>query len=139
MYVTMNVTFSESEYFYTLVFPHSDPNGESVICDLDGVFGWLDVQDVHPSGGDDNTMPREEAGDDNTVPREEAGSQQLPAEGDIDGQPLIAAEETCTENPCVVGDVQPPATQAKPASPQTSTEASSHEICTEASLFSLAR
>ncbi|KAB2628914.1 hypothetical protein D8674_033709 [Pyrus ussuriensis x Pyrus communis] len=55
MYVTMDVTLSESEYFYTPVFSPSNPKGESVICDLDAAFGWLDVQDVRPSGGDDNT------------------------------------------------------------------------------------
>ncbi|XP_070667589.1 uncharacterized protein [Malus domestica] len=132
MYVTMDVTFSESEYFYTPIFPPSDPKGESVICDLDGVFGWLDVQDVCPSGEDDNTVLKEEARDDNTIPREEVGSRLLPTKDDIDGQPLIAAEETCTKNPCVVSGVQPPTTEAEPASPQAFAKATSHEICIEA-------
>ena len=51
MYITMDVTFSESEYFYALVSPPFDHKGESSSCDLDGDFEWLDVQEVTISGG----------------------------------------------------------------------------------------
>lgn len=39
MYVTMDVTFSESEYFYTPVPSTSNHHGENIIGDL----GWLDL------------------------------------------------------------------------------------------------
>ncbi|TQD93533.1 hypothetical protein C1H46_020880 [Malus baccata] len=51
MYITMDVTFSELEYFYALVSPPFDHKGESSSCDLDGDFEWLDVQEVTVSGG----------------------------------------------------------------------------------------
>ncbi|KAM2704690.1 hypothetical protein EV1_033993 [Malus domestica] len=43
----MDVTFSELEYFYALVSPPFDHNGESSSCD----FEWLDVQEVTVLGG----------------------------------------------------------------------------------------
>ncbi|KAM1724599.1 hypothetical protein ACFX11_023034 [Malus domestica] len=51
MYITMDVTFSESEYLYTPISPPFDHQGESSNCDLNGVLEWLDVQKEKSLGG----------------------------------------------------------------------------------------
>ncbi|CAL8156129.1 unnamed protein product [Prunus armeniaca] len=51
IYITMDVTFSEYEYFYTPISPPFDHKGESSNCDLDGVLEWLVVQEETSSGG----------------------------------------------------------------------------------------
>ncbi|KAM2350107.1 hypothetical protein ACFX1X_013543 [Malus domestica] len=128
MYVTMDVTLSLNLSIFILSYSHHSIPRESVFCNLDGVFRRLDVQDVRPLKGDDNT-----------VPMEEARSQLLPPEYDIDGQPLIVTEETCNETLCAVSGVQPAAIEAELALPQAFVEASSHEIYAKASPLSLAR
>ncbi|KAB2594608.1 S9-RNase [Pyrus ussuriensis x Pyrus communis] len=106
MYITMDVTFSESEYFYTPISPPYDHKGVSSSCDLDGVSN---VHGVPSDAGYDTRSPYAEP---------VASRQQVLTEPAPNILQLIAKEETA--NPCVGAterectDDQPTMAEASP-------------------------
>ncbi|KAB2616882.1 hypothetical protein D8674_012751 [Pyrus ussuriensis x Pyrus communis] len=99
MYITMDVTFSESEYFYIPISPPYNHKGESSSCDLDGVFEWLDVQEARSLRGVHGMLS--DAGYDTRYPHAEpiASRQQVLTEPAPNIPQLLAEEETA--NPCI--------------------------------------
>ncbi|KAM2707578.1 hypothetical protein EV1_036542 [Malus domestica] len=83
MYVTMDVTFSESEYFYSSIPSHSDHQGENTSGDQVDL-GWLEVpEDVICSSGGACVDDKDENGTPNfrqEIAENDMGLQLLPAE-----------------------------------------------------------
>ena len=95
MYVTMDVIFSELEYFNTPVSSPSDHKGENAsICDLDSVFGWLDVQD-------DVIITSEAVNDDKPMQTGAAEPRFIPAETAAGVQQLSTDEECAGIQPAL--------------------------------------
>ncbi|KAM1032894.1 hypothetical protein TB2_035957 [Malus domestica] len=101
----MDVTFFESEYFYTPVSPPFDHKGENSSCDLDSVFEWLDVQEVTVSVGVHGAVPSD-AVDARSPPIEEpiVSVQQLLTEEEAASPCVGVAEEVCTDGQSAIAE-----------------------------------
>jgi hypothetical protein len=82
MYVSMDVTFSETEYFFGLDQSTSSPQGEQLQQDA---YNWIDLPQLS-----EQTSPRGESGSRESDPEEDSGSGEK--EGSSSGEGMESGE-----------------------------------------------